>query len=269
MKNGMTVGIAGLGAIGLEVAHALDRDPDGLTLTAVACRRHDLGREKLRDFSRPPAIVSAAELAANDIVVEAMPAAAFAEVATAAIVRGRILVVSSAGALLRSSALIALAGETGARIVVASGALAGLDAVRAVAADTVKRVWIESRKPPAGLIGAPYLQGLGIDLSAISDAVRVFVGNAREAAEGFPANANVAAALALAGIGPERTEVEIWADPGMTRNRQTIHVEAAAARLILMAESEPSAVNPRTGRLAALSVLACLRGLVARIKIGS
>ncbi|HST75865.1 MAG TPA: aspartate dehydrogenase domain-containing protein, partial [Acetobacteraceae bacterium] len=90
-----------------------------------------------------------------------------------------------------------------------------------------------------------------------------------EAAAGFPANLNVAAALALAGVGPMRTKVEIWADPSVTRNTHTIRVEAASARLTMTIENVPSRENPRTGKITALSVLACLRGLVSTLKVGS
>ena len=94
-------------------------------------------------------------------------------------------------------------------------------------------------------------------------------GNAFDAAAGFPANVNVAAALALAGIGPVRTRVEIWADPGIDRNVHTIRVEAEAARFSMTIENVPSVENPRTGQITALSMLACLRGLVSTLKVGT
>ncbi len=106
-------------------------------------------------------------------------------------------------------------------------------------------------------------------MTELTEPLLVFEGNALDAAAGFPANANVAAALALAGIGPVRTKVRIWADPGVTRNIHTIHVEADAARFSITVENVPSAENPRTGKLAALSVLACLRGLVSTFRVGS
>ena len=98
---------------------------------------------------------------------------------------------------------------------------------------------------------------------------RVFSGTAREAARGFPAKVNVAAALALAGIGPDRTTVEIWADPTVTRNIHRIEVEAAAARLSMQVENVPSAENPRTGRLTPLSVIAALKKLSSPLAIGT
>jgi aspartate dehydrogenase len=98
--------------------------------------------------------------------------------------------------------------------------------------------------------------------------MKVFDGTAREGARGFPANVNVAAALSLAGIGPDRTLLEIWADPGVTRNTHSITVEADAARFNMTIENVPSE-NPRTGRLVAPSTVAALRGLVSALKIGS
>ena len=89
-----------------------------------------------------------------------------------------------------------------------------------------------TRKPPNGLAGAPYLTANGISVDGLNAPKRVFVGNAREAAAGFPANVNVAAALSLAGIGPERTIIEIWADPSVDRNCHTIEVEADCPLLV-------------------------------------
>jgi aspartate dehydrogenase len=130
-------------------------------------------------------------------------------------------------------------------------------------------VSIETRKPPTGLVGAPYLERHGIDVTNLTEPLLVFEGNALDAAAGFPENVNVAAALAMAGIGPIRTQVRIWADPGVERNIHTIRVEADAARFSMTIENVPSAENPKTGRLTALSVLACLRGLVSPLKVGS
>lgn len=264
-----TVAIAGMGAIGLELARALDRGVEGLRLVAVSARDRARATAAVAGFATPPAVVGLAELAQADIVVEATPAAVFDEVAGPAIAAGRILVTCSVGALLPRMALVEQARQTGARIVVPTGALLGLDAVRAAAEGPVTSVSIETRKPPGGLGGAPYLVKNGIDVSGITEPQLVFEGNAYDAAAGFPANVNVAAALALAGVGPERTTVRIWADPGVTRNIHTVRVDSDAARLTMTVENVPSEANPRTGKLTALSVLACLRGLSSTLKVGS
>ena len=133
----------------------------------------------------------------------------------------------------------------------------------------ISSVHMITRKPPQGLTGAPYLEQNAIDVSALTEPKRVFAGTAREAARGFPANVNVAAALALAGIGPDRTTIEIWADPAVTRNIHRIEVEADAARFSLQIENVPSAENPRTGRLTALSVIAALKKLTSPLAVGT
>lgn len=264
-----TVAIAGLGAIGLPLARALDAGVPGLSLTAVAVRDPAAAEAKLSSFRAPPPLVSLADLAESDIVVEAAPAAVFERIAMPAIEQGRIFVACSVGALLPRMHLVRRAQQTGARIVIPTGALLGLDAVRAAAEGPVESVTLETRKPPGGLDGAPYLLEHGIQVLGITEPLCVFRGNAMDAAAGFPANVNVAAALALAGIGPMRTRVEIWADPGVTRNTHIIRVEAAAARFTMTIEGVPSPENPRTGKLTTLSVLACLRGLVNTLKVGS
>ena len=265
----LTVAIGGLGAIGLALARALDRKIDGLELIAVSARDKDRARQNVADFASPPEVVDLADLARADIVVEAAPAAVFEQIAIPALEAGRIFIPSSVGALLPRMHLIDLAKAHGARIVVPTGALLGLDAVRAAAEGEVSSVTIESRKHPRGWAGAPYLVKHNIDVASYNAPTIIFEGNAYDAAAGFPANVNVAAALALAGIGPERTTVRLWADPGVDRNIHTIRVEAAAARLTMTVENVPSESNPRTGKLTPLSVLACLRGLVSTLKVGS
>jgi aspartate dehydrogenase len=213
--------------------------------------------------------VSLADLAErSDIVVEALPAAAFRAAAEPAIALGRIFMPLSVGALLGNLDLVERAAASGGRIIAPTGALLGLDAVRAAAEGGISTVRMITRKPPDGLIGAPYLVERGISLDRLNGPIKVFDGTARDGARGFPANVNVAAALALAGIGPDRTHLEIWADPGIDRNTHTIELESDSARLRMTIENVPSE-NPRTGRITALSVIACLKGLVAPLRIGS
>ncbi len=125
------------------------------------------------------------------------------------------------------------------------------------------------RRPPAALAGAPYLEDHGISLDGLTRPLKVFEGSARDGARGFPANVNVAAALSLAGIGPDLTQLEIWADPGVTRNTHDIEVEADSAHFRMTIENVPTEENPGTGRITALSVIAALRGLVDPLKVGS
>ena len=270
MSETYTVGIVGLGAIGMQLARALDAGVPGLTLAAVAVRDRDKAVAAMKGFRDRPLVLDIAKLPREcDIIVEAAPAAAFAEIATTAVEAGCIFVPSSCGQLLAHMALVERAKETGARIIVPTGALLGLDAVRAAAEGEVFSATIRSAKPPRGLEGAPFLLANNLDMAKVTERTRIFAGNVHEAIKGFPANVNVAAALALAGIGPERTQVEVWADPALDRNTHTIVVDAAAARLTMTIENVPSEANPRTGKITALSILACLRGLTSTLKVGS
>jgi aspartate dehydrogenase len=204
-----------------------------------------------------------------DIVVECAPAVLLRDIAEPALAAGRTLIVLSCGALLENFDLVDVARRGGGRILVPTGALLGLDAVQAAAVGEISRIHMVTRKPPAGLEGAPYLVQHGITVTGIATRRCVFTGSAREAARGFPANVNVAAALALAGVGPDRTTVEIWADPEIDRNIHRIEVEADAAKVSLQIENVPSAENPKTGRLTPLSVIALLRKMSSPLAIGT
>ncbi len=268
-KEPLRVGIAGLGAVGLEVAKRLIAGVPGLKLTAVAVRDAEKARRALPQVGVSIAVRKMSELANDcDIVVECLPPALFRDVALSAIDKGRILMPLSVAQLLENGDLIERAKQKGARILVPTGALIGLDAVRAAAEDTIHSVKMVTRKPPAGLEGAPFLRERGISVSGLKEPLKVFDGSAREGARGFPANVNVAAALSLAGIGPDRTQLEIWADPNVTRNTHTVSVDADTARFTMTIENIPSE-NPRTGKSVAPSTVAALRALVSELKVGT
>ncbi len=264
------VAVAGLGAVGMPVVRALAEGIDGLALTAVSARDLDRARERMAGVAPGVAVVAPSALPPlADVIVECVPKAAFAAVAADAVEAGRTLVTVSGAALLAHDAIVRRARETGAVIVLATGALLGLDAVRAAAEGVIAEVRMITRKPPRSLAGAPYLVENGISIDGLTGPLRVFEGSAREGAAGFPANVNVAAALGLAGVGPDRTRLEIWADPSLDRNTHEITVDADSARLSMKIENVPSEENPGTGRITALSVIAALRGLGASLRVGT
>ena len=268
-KTPLRVGLAGLGAVGLDVAQRLIAGVPGLTLAAVAVRDADKARRALPQLGDSIALCKATELADDcDVVVECLPPALFREVAISAIDKGKLFMPLSVAQLLENEDLIARAKAKGARILVPTGALIGLDAVRGAAEGTIHSIRMVTRKPPAGLEGAPYLRERGISLAGLTAPLKVFDGTAREGARGFPTNVNVAAALSLAGIGPDRTQLEIWAAPNVTRNTHTITVDADTARFSMTIENVPSE-NPRTGKSVAPSTVAALRALVSELKVGS
>lgn len=171
------------------------------------------------------------------------------------------LIMMSIGAVLDPSvwALVESRRSAGGEVVLPSGAIGGLDAVAALnALGELHSVSITTTKAPAGLMSAPYLAENGIGLSATELQV-VFVGCARDAVRGFPSNVNVAAALSLAGIGPDLTTVTIVSDPSCTRTNHTIQAEGSSGRLYVEVESSPNPLNPGSSYLAALSAVDAVR----------
>lgn len=270
-KTKQRLAIAGLGAIGMKVARAVDAgEVAGMELVAVSANNKVAAAERVSRFSSPPAVMELGALADHaDIIVECAPAAVFDEVANAAIAKGRTLLPLSVGALLRHPELEDLARSSGATIIVPTGAIIGLDTVRAMAVGEIHQVKLETRKPPNGLAGAPHLVKNGIDISRLKEPLLVFEGSARDAALGFPANVNVAAALGLAGIGADKTQVEVWADPTIDRNFQSVSITSDSGEATMTMRNIPSSENPRTGRIVANSVIATLQRLTAPLTVGT
>ena len=263
------VAIAGLGTVGRAVARKLADGLPGLTLSAIATRDHDKARSWLDREGIACPLVALNELPeVADLAVECAPAAILDQICTPMLRAGKRVMVLSASAVLSRVDLVELARANGGRIMVPTGALIGLDAVLAAAEATIHSVQVTTRKPPKGLAGAPYLVKNAISIDNLNAARCVFKGSAREAAAAFPANVNVVAALSLAGIGPDRTTVEVWADPTITRNCHLVRVVADSANFTMGIENVPSD-NPKTGRITALSVIAALRKLTAPLAVGT
>ena len=265
----MRIAVAGLGTIGRALSRRLADGVDGLTLAAVAARDEEKARGWLDEEGIEVPIVPLSEMPQHaDMVVECAPAKIIEEICRPMLSAGKQVMVLSCGALLPRPELLELAKANGGRIVVPTGGLLGLDAVAAAAEGPINSVKMTTRKPPNGLAGAPHLMKNGISVEGLNEPKLVFSGTARDAAAGFPSNVNVVAALALAGIGPDRTMIDIYADPTKTRNCHIIEVDADSASFTLSIENVPSE-NPKTGRIVALSVLATLRKLTAPLRVGT
>ena len=268
-RDTIRIGVVGLGAIGRQVCRAIDRGLPGLALAGATARTRERAEAFLATLKSPPPFLDLdALVAASDVVVEASTQAHLQDIAPKVLGTGRDLVVLSCGALLGREDWVALAQAHGARILVPSGAIAGLDGVKGAAIGAIRAVTMETRKPPAGLAGAPWIVQQRIDLDAIAEETLIFEGPAIEACRAFPANVNVLAALSLAGIGPERTRTKIYAVPGLTMNNHRIRVEGEFGTLAIEVSNVPSE-NPRTGRLSYLSTIALLRDLGATLRVGT
>src|SRR5579872_885170 len=177
----LSIGIAGLGAIGGTVARRLADGIPGLRLLGVAVRDAEKARHFLEAHGITAEIMPLDQLAQRcDVIVECLPPAQFAAIATATVAAGKIFVPLSVGRLLEHPELMERARTTGARILVPTGALLGLDAVRAAAESEIRSVKMVTRKPPGGLEGAPYLMERGISLKGLKEPQKVFDGSARD-----------------------------------------------------------------------------------------
>jgi len=266
----MRVGVVGLGAIGRQLCRALDEGIADLTLAGGTARDREKAERFLKSLGTPAPFLSLDELIrASDLVIEASTQTHLREdIAPRTLAAGKDLVVLSCGGLIGRQDWIDLAVAKRCRIYVPSAAIAGLDGVKGARAGRIDSVTMETRKPPRGLAGAPWIESQKIDLDAITRETLIFEGSAAEACRAFPANVNVVAALSLAGIGPEKTRIRVFASPEQPLNRHRITVQGEFGRLSIEIENIPSE-NPRTGKLSYLSTIAFLKDLSATLRVGT
>jgi aspartate dehydrogenase len=266
------IGILGYGAIGRAIVAAMAQAPvPGHQLTAVMVRPHQQADARA---SVPPGVAVVTDLPtllalAPGGVVEAAGQPAVVAHGVQLLASGTPLLVLSVGALA-DAALHAQLDQTarasGARLVIPVGAIAGLDGLMALRQAGLLRVRYTSTKPPLAWLGTPAQDRF--DLAALRTRTVVFEGTARAAALGFPKNANLAAAVALAGLGLDATTVQLVADPAATGNSGQIDAEGTGSRLQVTVSGVASAANPKTSGIVAHSVLACLANQAAAIGFG-
>jgi aspartate dehydrogenase len=267
----MRVGLAGFGTAGQEVARRLMAGAvPGMRLTAVTARDLDKARANAARFARAPAVVPLEELPEHaDVIAECATAEALPKILRVCLGAGRIVLVVSAAGLLDMPEAEDLARRAGGRLRIANGALPGLDSLRCAREGSIRSVRLTSRLRPDSLAHEDYVRGLGLDFASRppSEAVRVCQGSAREAAAAFPRHFNVAVALSIAGIGFDRTGIEVFADPEVAGAVHQVDVDAEDIGLTMISRNRPSA-NPRTSRIVAPSIVAALRAMVAPLVAG-
>ena len=259
------IGLLGCGAIGRALALAVDEGiVGGAKLVALFDQDSRNARNLLQRLSSSPkATASFDDFMATEglsLVVEAASQEAVRQHGAAVIAGGKHLLIMSTGSLLDAhlfSELSDLTRQTGCRIFVPSGAVGGIDAIRA-SRDTLEEVVLTTRKPPQSLMDTASTDGN--TLKDIASATVVFEGNALEAVKRFPFNINVAATLSLAGIGPEKTKVRIIADPNAKGNIHEVYAAGKSGVMRFIMENVPHPDNPMTSHLAVLSAIETLRG---------
>jgi len=259
------------------LAHTIDERRAGNTRSVVV---YDQVFEKSQYlvsklFSKPRIAKTFDELIeANDLdlVIEAASQGAVTQYASKVLKAGKDLMVMSVGALVDSELREEIrrsAHSTGKKVYIPSGAIAGLDGIKAAVIGRVNHVTLTTRKPPVGLIGAPYFKQIKMNPNELKEPKVIYEGSALEACRLFPANVNVAAAISLAGIGLEKTRVRVVVDPTIRRNIHEISVKGEFGELRVRTKNVPSPDNPKTSYLAALSAIATLRKITEPMLIGT
>ncbi|WP_048196925.1 aspartate dehydrogenase [Candidatus Nitrosotenuis uzonensis] len=269
------IGLLGCGAIGTQIALAIDSGKIPAILTHV----YDFDRSKSEALvsrlkKRPQIAENPHMLSSNpvDIVVEAASQDAVRNHALSILQNRRDLLIMSVGALLDESVLEILLDacrEFKRTIYLPSGALAGLDAIRSVK-EELESVLLVTTKNPKSLKGARFFEVSKIDTDSITTKTVLFEGSAKDAVNLFPANINVAALLSLAGLGSHNTKVRIVADPQTDKNTHQVIAQGKFGSISITVENVPDSTNPKTSRLATLSAVECLRAACSTdMRIGS
>jgi aspartate dehydrogenase len=255
------VGLIGCGGIAQDVVAALRAsEANGVRIVGALARPGRSAEARVR-LTEIDVVETLDELIARApaLVAEVAGQAAVAEHGAAVLRRGIDCLLISVGALADPALLGRLksaAQDGNSRILLPAGAIGGIDAIAAMRIAGLNRVRYRSRKPPAAWRGSPAERA--VDLGALTQRTVLYKGTAGEAALLYPQNANVAAAVALAGLGFDATEVELVADPDAPGNVHEIEAEGAAGRFAIQLEGKPSRTNPKTSALAAMSVARAL-----------
>ncbi|MES2977374.1 MAG: aspartate dehydrogenase [Pseudomonadota bacterium] len=265
LSQPLEIAVVGFGAIGQALAQQLEGDRR-IRLSQVIVPPESLGATRALCASLAPhaRVLSALDIDARPgLVVECAGHAAVAQHVTRALHAGIACVVGSIGALHDTALLTQLeqaARAGGAQFKLVAGAIGGIDALAAASLGGLDEVTYIGRKPPMSWAGTPAEQVC--DLAGLTQPLVIFRGSARQAAQDFPKNANVAATVSLAGLGLDRTQVELVADPGVTRNLHRIVAHGAFGRMELQLENLPLEANPKTSALTVYSLARAVRNAV-------
>ena len=271
----MRIGIIGGGVIArLVLEHIRDGALGDVQVVALAGRSPQSKGNPLAKAFGAPFVVGLDALAATkpDAVVEAASHEAVREYGEALLERGISFVALSGGALCDDALrdrLERAAAQNRALLYVPSGGIGGLDALKAVCLAGAEEVSIAVNKPPVAWKGIPYVEKLGLNLDQLSAPAVLFEGSAREGVPHFPANVNIAAVLSMAGIGFDRTQLKVVADPALKFNTHFIVIRGKTGRIDIKFESVAMPENPKTSMLACFSALAAIRELGRSTRYGS
>ena len=273
----MKVALIGCGAIGTLLAHAID---EGKVKKVSLVWVYDIKPEKSEALvkklrSKPKVASGASQIFADksvDLIIEAASQSAVKQYSFPALQSGKDLMVMSVGAFSDDKLFRKLKLEAerhGRRIYIPSGAVLGIDGVKASKLGKICEVVLTTRKPPAAFEYSEYLKAHRIRITGLRKPKVIFDGPARKAVAAFPASVNVAATLSLAGVGFDKTRVRIIADPKIKINIHEIRVRGESGEFLTEARNVPFPDVPRTSYQAALSAIRTLNNLSDTVRVGT
>jgi len=268
----MKIALIGCGAIGTILTQAIKDNKVDVKLQCVYDKIEEKGKEFAKKFKTKFATLDEILDEDLDLVVEAASQEAVRNLVPRILKSNKSVMIMSAGALVDDKLLNeikSLAKKNNLKVYLPSGAIAGLDGIKSASVLGINKVILKTRKPLKSLEGAPFFEKNKTDLSNIKEPKIVYEGPAKEAVKLFPQNINVAASLSLAGIGPEKTIIQIIADPTIDKNIHEIIVEGNFGMLHTKTENVPCPDNPKTSYLAALSAIATLKKITEPIQVGT
>ncbi|MFA6358136.1 MAG: aspartate dehydrogenase domain-containing protein [Candidatus Omnitrophota bacterium] len=269
----LKIGIVGCGAIGSSLAQEIVTN---FCNYAALSALYDIKLEKAQFLSRKLSkniklsVKSLDSLIKkSDLVIEASAAGSAWEIARKSISAGcKVMIMSVGGMSGHLDELFLQSAKNNTQVYFPSGAVSGVDALKAANIAGINKVTLTTRKNPKAFKGVSYVENK-FNLSGLKKDKVLFSGSAQDAVKYFPQNINVAAILGLAGIGMRKTRVRIIACPGLKKNVHEILIESKAAKIFTRTENILHPQNPKTSYLAVLAAIATLKQILQPVKIGT
>jgi aspartate dehydrogenase len=271
-KSKIRVGILGCGAIGSRIAKSIKTQCSEYACVSALFDINPTKSQNLQKHIPYKNIVKRSYLellASSDLVVEAVNAPDTHQLVRQALLAKKDVLVMSVGKFIEGASILKLAQKQGVRVLIPSGAIAGIDAIKAASLQRIDRVTLTTRKPIYGFADNAYVQERRINLSQIKKETILFDGNVREAVKCFPQNINVAATIALASNAKDKLRIRIATSPEFKVNSHEIEVEGEFGRLVTKTENGVCPDNPKTSYLAVLSAIRTLKEYFQGVKIGT
>ena len=271
-KAKVRVGILGCGAIGSRIARSIKSECDGKAFVSAL---FDINPAKSENLQKTLSFKNTVKksyqdlLNASDLIVEAVNAPDTRQLIRQALLAKKDVLIMSVGKFIDGDSILKLAQKQGVRVLIPSGAIAGIDAIKAAALGKIASITLTTRKPTYGFTDNAFVQARRINLSQIKKETILFEGNVKEAVKCFPQNINVASTIALASGAKDKLRIRISTSPAFKVNSHEIEVIGAFGRLVTKTENVVCSDNPKTSILAVLSAVVTLKQYFDGLKIGT